>query len=104
MTFRPGGNRDLRSIAAVLDVAHVLEGTVRRDGNRVRITTELVDAQTDQTLWSDSSAQIMNRPPSRLTSWFLLGSQKLAGGDYREIRRLPYYHDLVLSSGGQASS
>src|SRR6202011_4697652 len=51
MTFRPGGNRDLRSIAAVLDVAHVLEGTVRRDGNRVRITTELVDAQTDKTLW-----------------------------------------------------
>jgi serine/threonine protein kinase/tetratricopeptide (TPR) repeat protein len=54
MTFRPNGNRDLRSIAAVLNVAHVLEGTVRRDGNRVRITTELVDAQTDQALWSDS--------------------------------------------------
>jgi TolB-like protein len=25
-----------------------------RDGNRVRVTTELVDARTDQTLWSDS--------------------------------------------------
>ena len=54
MTYRPGGNRNLRSIATALDVARVLEGTVRRDGNRVRITTELVDAQTDQTLWSDS--------------------------------------------------
>src|SRR5208337_1631556 len=42
------------SIARVLDVARVLEGTVRRDGNRVRITTELIDAETDRTLWSDS--------------------------------------------------
>jgi serine/threonine protein kinase len=54
MTFRPGSNRDLRFIATALGVAHVLEGTVRRDGNRVRITTELIDAGTDRTLWSDS--------------------------------------------------
>ena len=54
MTFRAGSNRDLRSIATALGVAHVLEGTVRRDGNRVRITTELIDAGTDRTLWSDS--------------------------------------------------
>jgi TolB-like protein len=54
MTFRPGSNRDLRSIATALGVAHVLEGTVRRDGNRVRITTELIDAGTDRTRWSDS--------------------------------------------------
>ncbi len=31
-----------------------VEGTVRRDGSRVRVTTALVDARTDQTLWSDS--------------------------------------------------
>jgi adenylate cyclase len=30
----------------------VVEGTVRRDGNRVRITVCLVEAQTDKTLWS----------------------------------------------------
>ena len=53
-TYRPGGNRDLRSIATALGVAHVVEGTVRRDGNRVRVTTELIDARTDQTLWSES--------------------------------------------------
>ena len=40
MSYRAGGNRDLRTIAAALEVARVLEGTVRRDGNRVRITTE----------------------------------------------------------------
>jgi Flp pilus assembly protein TadD len=54
MTYRPGGNRDLRSIASALEVAHVVEGTVRRDGNRVRITIRLVDARTDEALWSES--------------------------------------------------
>jgi hypothetical protein len=41
MTFRPGGNRDLRSIARVLGVANVVEGTVRRENNRVRIPSDL---------------------------------------------------------------
>jgi serine/threonine protein kinase/Tfp pilus assembly protein PilF len=54
MTYRSGSNRDLRSIANALGVAKVVEGTVRRAGNRVRVTTELVDARTDETLWSDS--------------------------------------------------
>jgi serine/threonine protein kinase/Flp pilus assembly protein TadD len=54
MTYRRSGNRDLRSIAGALGVANVVEGTVRRDGNRVRVTTELIDAGTDKTLWSVS--------------------------------------------------
>jgi serine/threonine-protein kinase len=54
MTFRPGANRNLRSIAESLGVARIIEGTVRRSANRVRITTRLVDAQTDETLWSET--------------------------------------------------
>jgi serine/threonine protein kinase len=54
MGYRPDGRRDLRSIAKELGVANVVEGTVRRDEKHVRITTELVDARTDETLWSDS--------------------------------------------------
>ena len=54
MAYRSPSNHDLRSIAAALGVAHVVEGTVQRDGNRVRITTELIDARTDQALWSES--------------------------------------------------
>jgi adenylate cyclase len=54
MSYRAVGNRNLRTIAAALEVARVLEGTVRREGNRVRITTELIDAETDRTLWSES--------------------------------------------------
>jgi serine/threonine protein kinase/Flp pilus assembly protein TadD len=54
MTYRSPSNRDVRSIGTALGVAHLVEGTVQRDGNRVRITTELIDARTDETLWSES--------------------------------------------------
>jgi TolB-like protein len=54
MAYRPPSNRDVRSIGTALGVANVVEGTVQRDGNRVRITTELIDARTDETLWSES--------------------------------------------------
>jgi serine/threonine protein kinase/Flp pilus assembly protein TadD len=54
MTFRPGANRNLRSIAQSLGVTKVVEGTVRRDGKRVRLTIRLVNARTDETLWSES--------------------------------------------------
>jgi TolB-like protein len=54
MTYRPSRNRDLRSIAGALRVANLVEGTVRRDGNRIRITIRLVDARTDGALWSES--------------------------------------------------
>jgi transcription termination factor Rho len=53
MAFRPGDNRNLRSIAESLGVANVVEGTVRRDGKHVRLTIRLVGARTDKTLWSE---------------------------------------------------
>lgn len=39
-------------IAADLGVSHILEGSVRTDGDRVRITAQLVDGRTDSHLWS----------------------------------------------------
>jgi serine/threonine protein kinase/Flp pilus assembly protein TadD len=54
MQYRPDVKRDLRQIAAALGVANVLEGTVRRAGNHVRVSTELVDASNDNTIWADS--------------------------------------------------
>jgi len=54
MQYRPDAKRDLRQIAAALGVANVLEGTVRRAGNHVRVSTELVDARNDNTIWADS--------------------------------------------------
>jgi serine/threonine protein kinase len=47
MQYRADTKRDLRAIANALGVANVLEGTVRRDGNHVRVSTELVDARND---------------------------------------------------------
>jgi TolB-like protein len=54
MQYRREAKRDLRQIADALGVANVLEGTVRRDGNHVRVSTELVNAQNDNTIWADS--------------------------------------------------
>ena len=48
-----GKNLPVRELAARLGVAHVLEGSVQRAGNRVRITARLVDARTGYQRWSD---------------------------------------------------
>ena len=44
----------ITEIASQLDVAHVLEGSVRKQGMRVRITAQLIDAINDTHLWSDT--------------------------------------------------
>jgi serine/threonine-protein kinase len=54
MQYRADAKRDLRQIATALGVASVLEGTVRREGSHVRVSTELVDARNDHTVWADS--------------------------------------------------
>ena len=48
------GARNLREIGQALGVAHVLEGTVRRAGNRVRVNAQLINAQTDAHIWADT--------------------------------------------------
>ncbi len=49
-----GKDLDIPTIAAQLNVAHVLEGSVRRAGERVRITVQLIDARSDTHLWSET--------------------------------------------------
>lgn len=49
-----GSKAPIGEVARTLNVAHVLEGSVRRQGVRVRITAQLIDAATDQHLWSES--------------------------------------------------
>lgn len=49
-----GRNEDLRSIGAALGVHFILEGSVRKAGDRVRITAQLIDATTDAHLWSET--------------------------------------------------
>ena len=49
-----GQNRDIRDIAGQLEVEHILEGSVRKAGNQVRITAQLIDVRTDTHLWSET--------------------------------------------------
>jgi adenylate cyclase len=49
-----GENRNIADIADVLGVAHVVEGSVRKAGDRIRITAQLIDAKSDRQLWSDA--------------------------------------------------
>ena len=49
-----GENRNIPEIAGELKVDHILEGSVRKAGNRVRITAQLIDTSNDRHLWSDS--------------------------------------------------
>jgi TolB-like protein/Flp pilus assembly protein TadD len=48
------GTRNLREIGQALGVAYVMEGTVRREANRVRINAQLIDARTDLHIWNDT--------------------------------------------------
>jgi TolB-like protein/DNA-binding winged helix-turn-helix (wHTH) protein len=47
-----GGNEDLQTIVSTLDVRYVLEGSVRRAGDRLRITVQLISAEDGFHLWS----------------------------------------------------
>jgi tetratricopeptide (TPR) repeat protein len=49
-----GQNVDIASVADKLNVRHVLEGSVRRSGNTVRITAQLVDVRDNAHLWSQT--------------------------------------------------
>ena len=48
-----GQNTDIRRIAETLGVDHVLEGSVRRSGNRIRVTAQLITATDGTHLWSE---------------------------------------------------
>ncbi len=49
-----GQNLDVPTMAAKLNVAHVLEGSVRKSGNQLRIGVQLIEVETDTYLWSKS--------------------------------------------------
>ena len=50
----------LAQIARELNVAHILEGSVRKSGNRLRITAQLIDARTDKHVWSETYDRSMD--------------------------------------------
>jgi serine/threonine-protein kinase len=54
MHYKSGVARNLREIGQQLGVANVVEGSVQRSGNRVRVNAQLVDARTDRHLWGQT--------------------------------------------------
>ncbi|MFZ0917214.1 MAG: FlgO family outer membrane protein, partial [Candidatus Udaeobacter sp.] len=54
MKYGSGIARDLREIGHQLGVANVVEGSVQRSGNRVRVNAQLVDARTHRQLWGQT--------------------------------------------------
>ena len=54
MLYKSGNPRNLQEIGRQLGVAHVLEGSVQRAANRVRVMAQLVDARTDAHLWAQT--------------------------------------------------
>jgi len=49
-----GEKIDIPDVARDLNVAHILEGSVRKDGNQVRVTAQLIDARSDTHMWSET--------------------------------------------------
>jgi len=54
MQYKTGAARNLREIAQQLGVAHLVEGSVQRVSNRVRVNAQLIDARNDAHLWAQT--------------------------------------------------
>ena len=57
-TFK-GRAQNLKQVGKELGVGYLLEGSVRKAGNRVRIIAQLIDAQTDRHLWSERYDRVL---------------------------------------------
>src|SRR3989441_3904582 len=53
MSYRGSGTRNARDIGKALGVATLVEGSVRRIGNRVRVNVQLINADTDEHIWAE---------------------------------------------------
>ena len=58
-TFK-GKSIDLAQVAQQLKVSHILEGSVRKSGQRVRITAQLIDGATDNHVWAERYDRDLN--------------------------------------------
>jgi TolB-like protein/Tfp pilus assembly protein PilF len=54
MQYKSGVARNLRKIAEELGVAHVVEGSVQRSANKIRVNAQLIDARNDAHLWAQT--------------------------------------------------
>ncbi len=101
-TFK-GKDIAISEVAKKLNVAHILEGSVRRSGNRLRITAQLIDARTDTHLWSETYDReledifaIQDEIAAKVVADLKL---KLLGNAPRAEKIDPRAHELFLRGG-----
>jgi TolB-like protein/Flp pilus assembly protein TadD len=93
MPYRGQTAHNVREIGKALGVATILEGSVRRDGNRVRVNVQLIDATNDRHLWAEDYDR-------ELTDVFAIQTDlaqeitfalraKLSAGEQQRIERRP---------------
>jgi TolB-like protein/class 3 adenylate cyclase/Tfp pilus assembly protein PilF len=106
MQYKSEVARNLRKIGQQLGVAHVVEGSVQRAGNRVRVNAQLIDARSEQQLWGQSydrdladvfaiQSEIAEQVVSQLKSRF--SPREKAAIDVRPTRDLEAF-DLYLQA------
>ena len=101
--FRDKGNKSVPDIAGILDVSYILEGTVQREGNNIRISIQLIDAKKDDHILSNEydrkldevfkiQSEISNQIASEL-SIVLTDQQKnaLDQNKTKNLKALEYY-------------
>src|SRR5207253_5570815 len=54
MQYKTGAPRNLREIGQQLGVAHLVEGSVQRAANKIRVNAQLIDARNDTHLWAQT--------------------------------------------------
>jgi TolB-like protein/Tfp pilus assembly protein PilF/predicted Ser/Thr protein kinase len=93
-----GSQLGAKEIAAKLGVRHLLEGSLRRDGNRIRVTAQLIDARNGFHIWSETYERelqgvfaVQDEITQAITTALKL---KLAGGRTRTVN--PEAYDLYL--------
>jgi TolB-like protein/DNA-binding winged helix-turn-helix (wHTH) protein/lipopolysaccharide biosynthesis regulator YciM len=80
-----GKNEDLRTIGGALGAAYVVEGTVRRSGQRLRVTAQLISTQNGSHLWSetyDEGVGDVLEVQDRIAAGLVRALQVSVGADY----------------------
>jgi TolB-like protein len=101
-SFQYRGDVHIPTVAEELDVSYVLEGSVRKSGDQIRVTAQLIDAKADAHVWSEN----FNR---ELSDIFAIQDDiarlivdelkvKLAGSGPRSVRTDPETYQLYLQA------
>ncbi|MDX1444500.1 MAG: hypothetical protein R3270_12115, partial [Gammaproteobacteria bacterium] len=87
-----GEETDLRNIGDALNVAHVLEGSVRKAGLQVRVTAQLIDTESGFHLWSetyDTELDNIFDVQDRISASIVEALEATIGGDTKTSRAAP---------------